>query len=75
MFTNDLIDPVDPDKPHIVFIGGFWRVSSKPKLRQFWAFGLSAREKTKAFPVLSVWNDRWNKAHQYIAKKNYLGRE
>lgn len=30
-FSNEVIKPLHPNKPHIVFMHGYWRVSKMPK--------------------------------------------
>ena len=58
-FSNGSMTPVNPRKPHIAFIDGFWRVSPKPRA----AF---------KFPDI---RERWSKAHHWVNDKNYRIRE
>lgn len=54
MFDNSIIKAPNPEKPHIVKVGGLWRVSAKSKHIRFRA-------------QASV---RWHLAHNFTDKLN-----
>ena len=57
-FSNQIINAPVRNKPHIVKIDGYWRVSPKPRI-------------TRDLVTNTNVDNRWFKAHSYILGRNF----
>lgn len=67
-FSNRIIKPLRKNKPHVVFIGGYWRVSAMPKGTLMWPYWSKAHNLTNKLNHDNHRNKIMDKKLSYIVE-------